>query len=106
MVSAEAYLALNDASSPGVALLASQGLSDPASLSLDDVRAVCARALARVPDHRQVEIVQGRPYYEQIEMALALARYDDLPEAGGPQWNRLVEVSRTSPAPPVPAENQ
>ena len=37
-------------------------------------------ALTRVPDHRQVTIVQGRPYYEQIDMALALARYDDLPE--------------------------
>ena len=79
IVGLEANMAFNDTSSPRVASLASQGLFDPASLSLDDVRAVCARALARVPDHRQVVIVQGRPHYEQIDMALALARYDDLP---------------------------
>jgi len=80
MVSAEANLAPSD-TSPRVAFLASQGLADPASLSLDDVRAVCATALARVPDHRQVEIVDGRPYYEQIDMALALARYEEPPES-------------------------
>ena len=85
MISAEADLEPNDTSSPRVAVLASKGLADPALLSLDDVRAVCARALARVPDHRQVEIVTGRPYYEQIDMALALARYDNLPEGYGSQ---------------------
>jgi len=58
--------------------LASQGLLDPGSLSLDDVRAVCATALARVPDHRQREIVQARPLVEQIDMALALVRLADL----------------------------
>ncbi len=73
-------MAFKDTSSPRVASIASQGLLDPASLTLDDVRAVCARALARVPDHRQHAIVQARPYYEQIDMALAIARYDDLPE--------------------------
>ena len=74
-----------DTSGPRVAFLASQGLADPASLSLHDVRAVCAMALARVPDHRQVEIMRGRPYHEQIDMALALARYEDLPDAAGPR---------------------
>ena len=78
-VGLEAIMAFKDSSSPRVAALASQGLLDPASLWLDDVRAICATALSRVPDHRQVAIVQGRPYYEQIDMALALARYDDLP---------------------------
>ena len=60
---------------PKVASLASQGLFDPASLTLDDVRAICATALARVPDHRQSEIVGARPTYEQIDMELAIARY-------------------------------
>jgi hypothetical protein len=80
MISAEADLEREDTPSPRVAFLASQGLSNPASLSHHDIRAVCAMALARVPDHRQVEIMQGRPYYEQIDMALALVRYEDLPE--------------------------
>jgi hypothetical protein len=79
MISAEANVALDDTSTR-IAYLASQGLADPASLSLDEVRAVCARALARLPDHRQVDTVDGRPYYEQIDMALARARYEDLPE--------------------------
>ena len=78
-------MALDDTSGSKVALLASQGLSDPASLSRDDIRAICARALARVSDHRQVEIVRGRPYYEQIDMTLALARYDALPDGDGPR---------------------
>jgi hypothetical protein len=60
-----------------LASLASQGLTDPGSLTLDDVRAICATALTRVPDHRQKEIVQGRPAYEQIDMELAIARYCD-----------------------------
>ena len=60
-----------------VAALAAQGLYDPQSLSANDIRAICARALARVPNHRQLMIVQGRPYYEQLDMALALARYED-----------------------------
>lgn len=62
---------------PTVASLASRGLSDPASLTLDDVRAICATALTRVPDHRQDEIVRARPTYEQIDMELAIARYCD-----------------------------
>ena len=53
-----------------VASLASQGLFDPTSLTPDVVRAICATALPRVPDHRQNEIVQGRPLYEQIDMGL------------------------------------
>ena len=73
-------MAFNETCSPRVASLASQGLFDPASLSLDDVRAVCARALARVPDHRQETIVKARPYHEQLGMALAVVRYDDLPD--------------------------
>ena len=67
-----------DTSVSRVASLASRGLLDPGSLSLDDVRAVCATALARVPDHRQREIVQARPLVEQIDMALALVRLADL----------------------------
>jgi hypothetical protein len=62
---------------PKVASLASQGLSDPASLTLDDVRAICATALMHVPDHRQAEFVQARPTYEQIDMEIAIARYCD-----------------------------
>lgn len=62
---------------PNIASLASQGLCDPSSLTLDDVRAICATALARVPDHRQSEIVRSRPLYEQIDMELAIARYCD-----------------------------
>ncbi len=62
---------------PHIAFLASQGLANPASLSLDDVRAICATALTRVPDHRRREIVRARPAYEQIDMELAIARYCD-----------------------------
>ncbi len=62
---------------PHIAFLASRGLSNPASLTLDDVRAICATALTRVPDHRRREIVQARPAYEQIDMELAIARYCD-----------------------------
>jgi len=57
-----------------VASLASQGLFDPATLTLDEMRAICAAALMRVPDHRQQEIVQSRPLYEQIHVALAAIR--------------------------------
>ena len=69
-----------DKFSPQIASLASRGLSDPGSLSLDDVRAICATALARVPDHRQNEIVKARPLVEQIDMALAVVRLTDLPD--------------------------
>lgn len=62
---------------PVLASLASQGLFDPASLSLDEVRAICATALSRVPDHRRSEIVSSRPAYEQIDMELAITRYCD-----------------------------
>ena len=60
-----------------VAKLASQGLFAPRSLSLDEIRAVCAVALMHVPVHRQVEMVAERPYYEQIDIALALVRCND-----------------------------
>ena len=60
---------------PNIAFLASQGLFNPASLTLDDVRAICATALTRVPDHRRREIVAARPAYEQVDMELAIARY-------------------------------
>ena len=70
----------NDTFSARIASLASRGLFDPTSLSLDDVRAICATALARVPDHRQEEIVKGRPLVEQIDMALAVVRLADLPD--------------------------
>jgi hypothetical protein len=65
-------------SSPRVASLASQGLLNPGSLSPDDVRAICALALSRVPDHRQSEIVKARPLVEQIDMALAVVRVAEL----------------------------
>ena len=54
-----------------VASLASQGLFDPARLTIDEMRAICAAALMRVPDHRQQDIVQSRPLHEQIDVALA-----------------------------------
>ena len=65
-------MGFKDTFSPRIASLASQGLFDPTSLSLDDVRAICATALARVPDHRQSDIVKARPLVEQIDMALAV----------------------------------
>jgi hypothetical protein len=60
---------------PQVASIASKGLFDPQSLSLDEIRAVCGIALRHVPDHRQKAMVQSRPYYEQVDLALATARY-------------------------------
>ena len=63
-----------------VALLASQGLFNPAALTLDEMRAVCAAALARVPIHRQEEILQERPLHEQIDIALAMARLSEHPD--------------------------
>ena len=60
-----------------VAKLASQGLFAPRSLSPDEIRAVCAIALMHVPDHRQAAIVEARPRYEQIDMALGLIRFND-----------------------------
>jgi hypothetical protein len=62
---------------PAIASLASQGLFDPASLSLDEVRAICATALTHVPDHRRAEFLLSRPAYEQIDMELAISRYCD-----------------------------
>jgi len=71
-------MALIGSADPHLASLASQGLFDPASLTLDEVRAVCATALTRVPDHRRSEIVLSRPAYEQIDMELAISRYCEL----------------------------
>ena len=62
---------------PRVAAIASHGLIAPASLSLHEIRAVCATAMRHVPDHRQAEMVQLRPRYKQIDMALAVARCTD-----------------------------
>ena len=62
-----------------VALLASQGLFNPAALTLDEMRAVCAAALARIPIHRQEEILQERPLHEQIDIALAMVRLSEQP---------------------------
>ena len=70
-------MAFLEQGNPIIASLASQGLADPASLTLDDVRAICATALTRVPDHRRREIVRARPAYEQVDMELAIARYCD-----------------------------
>jgi hypothetical protein len=72
-------MAFNEPANPKVACLAAWGLFDPTALTPDDVRAICATALARVPDHRQNEIVQGRPIYEQIDMALATIRLGEQP---------------------------
>ena len=72
-------MALSEPANSKVASLAALGLFDPTSLTPDDVRAICATALARVPDHRQSEIVQARPLYEQIDMALATIRLDERP---------------------------
>lgn len=69
-----------DTADPRVASMASQGLVDPTALSPDEIRAVCATALKKLPDHRQDEIVNARPYEEQIAMALATARFSDLPD--------------------------
>lgn len=60
-----------------VAKMASRGLFAPGSLSPDEIRAICATALMNVPDHRQAAIVEARPRYEQIDMALAVARCSD-----------------------------
>jgi hypothetical protein len=60
-----------------VAQLASSGLFAPRSLSPDEIRAICAVALMHVPDHRQATIVETRPLYEQIDIALAVARCTD-----------------------------
>ena len=67
-------MAFNDPAESSVASLASQGLFDPATLTIDEMRAICAAALTRVPDHRQQEIFQARPIYEQIDIALAAIR--------------------------------
>ena len=60
-----------------VALLATQGLFNPTALTLDEMRAVCAAALRRVPIHRQKEILEERPLHEQIDIALARIRLDE-----------------------------
>lgn len=41
--------------SPRIAALAAKGLADPASLKPQEVREVCASALAQVPDADEVE---------------------------------------------------
>jgi hypothetical protein len=74
-------MALNEPTNSKVASLASLGLFDPTFLTPDDIRAICATALARVPDHRQLEIVQARPLVEQIDMALATIRLGNEPNA-------------------------
>lgn len=66
-----------DTADPRVASMASQGLVDPTALSPDEIRAVCASALMKLPDHRQDAIVKARPYEEQIAMALATVRFSD-----------------------------
>jgi hypothetical protein len=60
-----------------VARTASRGLFAPGSLSPDEIRAVCAAALMHVPDHRHAAMVEARPHYEQVDMALAIARCSD-----------------------------
>ena len=72
-------MALNEPANPKVASLASQGLFDPASLTLDDVGRSAPelwRASLTIAKPRSCT----RPAYEQIDIALALARYRDLPD--------------------------
>ncbi len=71
-----------DTAEPRVASMALQGLVDPTALSSDEIRAVCASALMKIPDQRQEAIVKSRPYEEQIAMALATVQFSDLPEDG------------------------
>ena len=58
----------------GLSKIAAWGLFAPGSLSPDEMRAICATAFMRVPDHRQRAILEARPIYEQIDMHLAMAR--------------------------------
>jgi hypothetical protein len=60
-----------------LAKIASRGLFAPQSLSSDKIRAICATALMNVPDHRQAAMIEERPRYEQIDIALAVARCSD-----------------------------
>ena len=71
-------MAFTETAEPRVASMASQGLIDPASLSHDEIRAICASALTKVPDHRKDEVT--RAYDEQIAIALATIRFGDLPD--------------------------
>ena len=73
-------MAFTETAEPRVASMASQGLVDPASLSHDEIRAVCASALTKVPDHRKDEVTRARSYDEQIAIALATIRFGDLPD--------------------------
>ena len=70
-------MALSDTAIARVATMASQGLVDPTSLSPHEIRAVCASALAKLPDHRQKLILSSRSYVEQIAIALATIRFSD-----------------------------
>jgi hypothetical protein len=63
-----------------MAKIASRGLFAPRSLTPDEIRAICATALMNVPDHRQTAMMEARPRYEQIDMALAVARCSDAAE--------------------------
>ena len=40
----------NEHTSSEIAALAARGLADPASLTLDEIRSVCASALTQAPD--------------------------------------------------------
>ena len=67
-------MSVSESADTKVASLASQGLFDPATLTFDEMRAVCAAALMRVPDHRQQEISHAGALSEQIDVALAAIR--------------------------------
>ena len=45
-------MAANERTSSSVASIASRGLDDPASLTLDEIRTVCASCLTQAPDKR------------------------------------------------------
>lgn len=44
---------MNEQTSARIASLAAKGLADPASLNPQEIREVCASALAQAPDHEE-----------------------------------------------------
>ena len=63
--------------SADIASIASRGLRDPASLTLDEIQAVCGTALTQAPN-RLVDILAGTPgahaYYNRLGNLQSLSR--------------------------------
>jgi hypothetical protein len=75
----------NEFTSAQIASIASRGLRDPASLTLDEIQAVCGTALTQAPN-RLVDILAGAPgahaYYNRLGNLQSLARVlEDKPVA-------------------------